>query len=102
MRREWRRAAPGHGARASASALQMQHADQREEPPRRIEVELDLAREPLLQKLRTLVMKRTPAHVEAFDLRGRSLADGLVVALADNEVVLDHAAKGRERQHHLA
>src|ERR1700680_2235951 len=80
----------------------MQHADQREEPPRGIEVELDLAREAFLQELRALVMKRPPTHIESFDLLGRSLADGFVVAIADYEVVLDYTPKRRERQHHLA
>src|SRR5690349_17436091 len=47
-----------------ASCLDVQGADQGEEAPRRVEVDLDLAGEPLAQKLRALVVQTAAAHVE--------------------------------------
>ena len=39
-----------------------------------------------------------PAHIQRFDLRRRRGADGLVIAVADQEIILDDAAERRQRQ----
>ncbi len=76
----------------------MQHADQREEPARRIEVERDLVGEPLAQQLRAFVVETAPPHVDGFDLHRAGALDRRKIALADQEVVLDDAAERRQRQ----
>ena len=45
-----------------------EHTDQREQPPRRIEIDFDLAVEPVHQRLRALVVDAAPAHVDRLDL----------------------------------
>src|SRR5215469_8392949 len=87
---------------AHESASQMQNADQGEQTPGSIKVGLDLSSEPLLQQLGAFVVQAAPPHVQRLNLRGRRIADGLVVTLADEEVVLDNAPERRERQHDLA
>src|SRR5262249_50001292 len=79
----------------------MQNADQGEETARRGAVELDLSGKPLAQQVGALVVQAAPAHVDGLDLRGRSGPDGLIVAFADGEVVLDDAPEGREGENHL-
>src|SRR5471032_629215 len=78
----------------------MQDAQQCEETAGRVGVEQDLFGEPLAQQLRALVVQAAPPHVDRLDLRRAGALDRVVVALADQEVVLDDAAKGRERQQH--
>ena len=58
--------------------------------------------EALLQQLRAFVVQAAPAHVERLDLRWRRVADRLEIALADEKIILDHAAERREREHDLA
>ena len=74
-------------SRDMALPLPVQGADQREKSPRRIEVERELAAEALLQGAAALVVQAAAPHVDRLDARGRRGADGLVVALADEEVV---------------
>src|SRR5690606_8693829 len=74
-------------------ALPVQREDEGEKPARGVEIHLDLAGEALPQQLRRLVVQPAPAHVDGFDLRRRGRADGRVVALADEPVVLDDAAE---------
>src|SRR6185295_11479978 len=86
------------GPRAIALDLDVQRADQREEAPRGVVVDGDLAVETLSQELRTFVMQAAAAHVDRLDLRGRGVADRLIITLANNEVVLDHPLQWRERK----
>src|SRR3546814_827119 len=86
----------------TASTLDMQYADQCEKAARGVEIKFDLAAEAFLQKLRTLVVQAPAAHVDRFDLGGRRGLDRVVVALANQKVVLDDLAEGRQRQHDLA
>src|SRR6266404_750821 len=79
-------------------ATDMQHADQREQPARRVEVEPDLVGEPLAQQLRALVVETAPPHVYGFDLHRAGALDRREIALANQEVVLDDAAEWRQRQ----
>jgi hypothetical protein len=72
---------------------------QREQPARRIEVHLDLSFETFAQEARAFVVQAAAPHVERFDLRGRRIADRLEVTAADEKIILDEAAKRRERQH---
>src|SRR6185369_3100769 len=64
----------------------MQRADQREQPSRGVEVDLDLARQALAQDLRALVVQSPSAHVDSFDLRRRGGLDRMEIAIADVEV----------------
>src|ERR1700679_1603178 len=99
------RTAPGSSSPLGpriASTPQMQHADEGKTPPRGVEIDLDLALEPFAQKCRALVVRGAARHVERLDLRRRRGTDRLEIAVADEEVVLDHAAERGQRQHHLA
>src|SRR5262249_62420220 len=91
--RSWarRRTAPPAAAAAAAiaSSLPMQHADQGEQAPCGVEVELHLARQPIHQDIGALVVQGAAGHVERLDAVGRGGADGGVVAVADGVVVLD-------------
>src|ERR1700733_7804532 len=105
LRVQANRAAPGSSSPLGPrirSTLQMQHAKQREQPPRGIEIDVDLALEARLEQRRAFVVKPSPAHIERFDLRGRRVADRLEIAFADDEVILNYAPQGRERQHDAA
>ena len=51
-----------------ALAAPMQDTDQREKPPRRVKVQLDLAVKPFLEKFAAIVVQRPPRHVDGFDL----------------------------------
>ena len=51
-----------------AVTADMQDADQGEQPTRGVEVDLDLAREPLAQQLGAFVVQAAPAHVDGLDL----------------------------------
>src|ERR1051325_4862439 len=97
------RTAPGSSSPLGprkALALQMQDADQGEQPARGVGIDLDLSLQPLPEQRGAFVVYAAPAHVQGLDLLRRRLADGLEVAVTDQEVVLDHAAEGREREHH--
>src|SRR5229473_825833 len=50
------------------------------------------------QQLGALVVQSPPSHVDRLDLAWRRRADRLVIALANQEIVLHKAAKRRERQ----
>jgi hypothetical protein len=80
------------------SAFQMQDADEREKPARGFEIGFDLAGQPFDQEFSAFIVNRTPPHIQGLDLRRRRGADGLVVAIAYQEVILDDAAERRQRQ----
>src|SRR3546814_1284712 len=81
-----------------SSALDVEHADQREQAPRGVEIDLDLAVETFDQHLRRLVVQRAARHVDGLDLlRGRR-ADRLIIAVADREIVADRPAKAPEAE----
>ena len=67
----------------------MQYADQSEEPPRGLEVHVDLAFQPLDQQFRTLVVDPAPGHVDGLDFGSAGLADRLIIAVADGKIVPD-------------
>jgi hypothetical protein len=87
-------AAPRHWAPASRQPFRCSTQMQREQPPRRIEIDIDLALEAFAQQRRAFVVQAAAAHVERFDLRRRRIADRLEIAFADEEIILDHAANG--------
>src|SRR5215217_152201 len=89
--------APG-SASTRASAPPVQGADEGEQPTRGVQVGLHLAVQSRLKQRRAFVVQAAPAHIEGLDLPGRRVADGLVVALADHEVVADHAPERGQRQ----
>src|SRR5690606_14178341 len=80
----------------------MQDADQGEETAGGVEIGIDLALQAFAQQFRSLVVDAAPRHVDGLDLRRRRALDGLVVAVADLEIVLHDPAEGRERQDDLA
>src|SRR5712671_1582455 len=87
------------GSRAMPrSGPDMQYAEKREESARSAEIDRHALGQPLAQQLRALVVQRAPAHVDRLDARRARRADRLKVALAHQEIVLDDAAEGRERQ----
>ena len=76
----------------------MEHADQREQPPRRVEIDRDLAVEPVHQHLGRLVVEGAARHVDGLDLlRGRGL-DRLIIAVADREIIADRTAKSAKAE----
>src|SRR5262249_190789 len=81
-----------------ASAFPMQHAHQREQPARGVENDRDLVLDGVLQDARTLVVQTTAGHVDRLDARRRRGADRRVIAVADQEVVLNDTLEGRERE----
>src|SRR5260370_36370391 len=76
----------------------MKHGDERKQPPRGIEVDGDLMLEALYQELGALVVQSPPSHVDRLDLAWCRRADRLIIALANQEIVLHEATKRRERQ----
>src|SRR5882757_1384145 len=77
----------------------VQHADQREQPPRGIEIDLDLVVETLLEHLGAVVVQASPRHVDGFDLGRCRTANRLVVTIADREIISDRTAERGEREH---
>src|SRR5579862_3725690 len=89
---------PGNRAMLTSD---MQHAEQREEPPCRVEVDLDAIGKTLAQLLAAFIVQSAAAHIDRFDAAGARLAHGVVIAAADHEIVFDDLAERRERQHDL-
>src|SRR5260370_25228403 len=83
------------GNRAMArSGPDMQHAEKREEPARGAVIDRHALGQTLAQQLRALVVQLAPSHVDRLDARRARRAHRLLVALADQEIVLDDAAEG--------
>src|SRR5262245_66024992 len=76
-------------------ALPMQHANQRKQPARRIDIDRNLTLEPLYQDARAVVVDRAAAHIDRLDLVGRRGADRLIITVADHVVVLDDPVQRR-------
>src|SRR6266567_545375 len=85
-------------AENQALSLQIKRRYQREDAPRRVEIHLDLAVEAVAQEVRAVVVQPAPSHVDGLDPCRRRLANGGVIGLAELMVVLQHAAKRRERE----
>src|ERR1041385_6046742 len=88
----------GRGGAAKRSALPVQHADQREQAARGVDVDLHFVLEPLHQDTRAVVVDGAPSHVERLDLVRRRRADRLIVAVADRVIVFHDTAQRRERK----
>src|SRR5437588_12788802 len=86
------------GGPVTRSAPQVQHANQGKEPPRRVEIDLDLVGEPLDQQRGPLIVQGPPADVDRFDLRQARTANRFVIAVADHKIIFDDPAKRRQRQ----
>src|SRR6056297_368346 len=76
----------------------MQDADEGEETPRGVDVDLGLALQPLLHDARAFVVDSAAGHVDRLDLGGRQLLHGVEIALADLEVVLHDLPERAEGQ----
>src|SRR5665213_3233421 len=82
----------------TCSALPMQRRNEGENPSGRIEIAVDLALQTFQEKLRSLVVNGTAAHIDRLDLRPRRGADGRIIALADKKIVFEQTAKRRQRE----
>ena len=76
----------------------MQRADKREQAARRRIVDIDLVGEPLRDEFRAFVMQRAAAAVDRLDLRRTGGSDGGVIALADQEIILEDRSERRQRK----
>src|ERR1700754_3813451 len=85
-------------ASTTRSSLPVQDANEREQTASGVEIDLHLELEALHQELRALVMQAAPAQVERLDALGRRRADGVVVAVADDEIVAHDPAQRRQRE----
>src|SRR3546814_15272114 len=83
-----------------SSALDVKDADQGEQAPRGVEIDLDLAVESPDQHLRRVVVQRPARHVDCLDLLCRRGADRLIIAVADREIVTDRAAEAPKAEDH--
>ena len=75
----------------------MQHADQGEQAPGGIEIDVDLALKTLFQHVCALIVDGAAGHVHRFNLLGGRRLDGLIVTIANCEIFSDEptkAAKG--------
>ena len=95
LRSHANRTLPGN---APISGPDMQRADQREQPARRAMIDLDPASKQIAQFVRALIVQPATSHIDGLDLSRRCRANGLVIAFADGEVVLDRLAERGERQ----
>src|SRR4051812_2016151 len=82
----------------AAASLDVQHADQGEQPPRRVEVQLDLAVEAFLEQLGRLVVDRAAGHVDRLEALGRIGADRFEIAFADREIVAHRPLEAGEAE----
>ena len=76
----------------------MQNADQREEAPRGVDVQIGFALKPLLQDAGPLVVDAAPRHIDRLDLAGGELLDRVEIAFADLIVVLHDLPERPQRQ----
>src|SRR5204862_473754 len=84
--------------RCTGLALDVEHADQREQAAGSVEIHVDLAFQPFLEQRRRVVVDAAPRHVDGFDLGGRGVANRGIIAVADGEVIAERAAEGGEPQ----
>ena len=82
----------------TASAFPVQRRDEGENPPGRIDIAVDLALQPLQEKLGSFIVNRAAAHIDGLDLRAGRRADCRIIALADEEIIFEKAAKRRQRE----
>src|SRR5438128_1313176 len=87
-----------NGVVTRASPAQVQHANQRKQAPRRVVVDGNFVGQPLHQQRRPLVVQRPLSYVDRFYLSEVRVANCLVIAFTDHEVVSDDAAKRGEWQ----
>ena len=85
-------------ALVDAAGIGLHGADQGEQPAGGVEIHLELVVEPGAQQLGRLVVEAAAGHVDGFDLVGRGGLDGVVIAVADAEIVADQAAERGQRQ----
>ena len=76
----------------------MQDADEGEQAAGRVCIDLGLAFKPLLQHPRPFVVNPAPCHIDGLDLLCGGLADRLIIAVADGEIIADRAAEAAQRQ----
>src|SRR5688572_8697814 len=87
-----RTAASQADARAVWS-FDVEHADQREQAPRGVEIDVDLAVQCALQQLGRFVVDRAPGHIDGLDFMLGPCPHRFEIALADREIIADRAAE---------
>src|SRR5580693_4534963 len=81
------RGGPAEGSATLGSPFPMQCRDQREQPPRRVKIDLDLVLESFDEQSGSFVVQAAPAHVDRLDFRGRARTDRAVIAVAQHEII---------------
>ena len=81
-------------------SLDVQNANQREQPPGGVEVHVDLALETFLQQLGGVVVEPAARHVDGFDRVARIAMDRFEIAFANREIIADRAAEAGEAESH--
>ena len=67
----------------------MENANQGEQSPGRIRIDLYFIGQTFLQDFSALVMQAAAAHIDGLDLRRCRCLDRFVITVADHEVVFD-------------
>lgn len=84
--------------RRTALTPDVHDADQGEQATRRIFVHRHLVGESFAEDVGTFIVQTAPSHVDCFDATGRKCPDGINIAFAYKEVVLDDALQLRKEQ----
>src|SRR3546814_4848173 len=80
----------------------VEHADEGEKPACGVEVNLHLRRKPFLQYLCRIVVDSPSLHVARFYLHRRGVAHRSLLAVADREILPDHAPERGKRNADLS
>ena len=76
----------------------MKRADEREETPGRVEIDFHFALQALLNEFRALIVNPTARHIDGLNLVLGIVANGLIIAFANHEIIADDAPKRVHRQ----
>jgi hypothetical protein len=80
------------------SAFDVQHADEREEPTGRGKIDLNFTIKSFHQQLGCFIVHTAPRHIDGFDFGGTRLANGLIVTVANGEIVFHHPAEAAQAE----
>src|SRR3546814_13204109 len=79
-------------------SFDMKHADQVEQPPRGVEIHVDLAVQGFPQQLGRVVVKCAAGHVDRLDPVRAVGADRFEIAVANGEIVADRPKEAGEAE----
>lgn len=80
----------------------MKAANQREKTPSRVVIELNFILKALAQDIGAFVVHAAARHIDGLNLRRGGIADRVVIALAQHEIVFNDFSKRRHGKMHLA